>query len=109
MSKWIRLRNSLVLIAGVDSARCGYLVAWTGRNRGIFHTKRYGFIAIMFVRPQYRGQGISSLMMKIALRWFEERNVAYVGLIVLADNKKARRIYQKWGFGDFSSVMWKWG
>jgi len=108
MKKWIASRSSLVLIAEAHSRPCGYLVAWTGTNRGIFRPKRYGFIAIMFVRPQHRAQGISSSMMREALAWFKKRNVTRVGLTVLSDNKHARRIYEKWGFGDFSSVMWKW-
>jgi GNAT superfamily N-acetyltransferase len=83
-------------------------VAWTGTNSGIFRPKRYGFIAIMFVRPQHRAQGISSLMASKALAWFKKRDVALIGLTVLSDNKHARRIYKKWGFGDFSAVMWKW-
>jgi ribosomal protein S18 acetylase RimI-like enzyme len=108
MRKWIASRNSLVLIAEADSRQCGYLVAWTGRNKGIFRPKMYGFIAIMFVRPEHRGEGIGSSMMGETLAWFKKRNVTHVGLTVLSDNKHARRIYERWGFGDFSSVMWKW-
>ncbi len=108
MKKWMASRNSLVLIAEADSRPCGYLVSWTGTNTGIFRPKRYGFIAIMFVRPQHRAQGISSSMMSEALAWFKKRNVTHVGLTVLSDNKHARRIYKKWGFGDFSAVMWRW-
>lgn len=108
IEKWVAARNCLVLIAESGSNPCGYLVAWTGTNKGIFRPKRYGHIAIMFVRAQHRGHGISSLMLKESLAWFNKRNVKHVGLTVLSDNKHARRIYEKWGFGDFSSVMWKW-
>jgi ribosomal protein S18 acetylase RimI-like enzyme len=108
MKKWIASRKSLVLIAETDSRPSGYLVAWTGTNTGMFRPKRYGFIGIIFVKPQHRAAGISSLMMREALSWFAKRNVRHVGLAVLSDNKHARRVYQKWGFGDFSTVMWKW-
>ena len=107
MRNWIRSRNALVLIAEADSVPCGFAVAWIGTSSTIFRPKRYGFIGIMFVKRQYRGRRISSLMMKEAFSWFAKRKVKYVSLTVIKDNKHARRIYEKWGFCDFVITMWK--
>jgi hypothetical protein len=37
------------------------------------------------------------------------RKIEYVCLTVMSDNKHARRIYEKWGSGEFSAAMWKTG
>jgi ribosomal protein S18 acetylase RimI-like enzyme len=107
MRNWIRSRNALVLIAEADSVPCGFSVAWIQTSSTIFRPKRYGFIGIMFVKRQYRGRRISSLMMKEAFSWFARRKIKYVSLTVIEDNKHARRIYEKWGFRDFVITMWK--
>jgi ribosomal protein S18 acetylase RimI-like enzyme len=109
MRKWIRSRNTRVVIAENSSVPCGYSVAWIATNPGIFRPKRYGFIAIIFVQREYRGRNISSLMVRDIYAWFSKREIQHVFLSVLNDNKHARGIYEKWGFADFSTVMWKTG
>jgi predicted GNAT family acetyltransferase len=49
------------------------------------------------------------MMRSETFSWFESRKVKYVCLAVMSDNKHARRIYEKWGFSYFSTVMWKTG
>jgi GNAT superfamily N-acetyltransferase len=109
MRKWIRSSNTRVVIAENDAMPCGYSVAWIATNPAIFRPKRYGFIGIIFVQREYRGHKISSLMVKDVYAWFSKRGIKDVFLTVLSDNKYARAIYAKWGFGDFSTVMWKTG
>src|SRR4051812_12207068 len=98
MRKWLTSRNALVLIAEADSVPCGFSIQWIGTHTSIYRPKRFGFIGIMFVRRDYRGQGISSLMMKEAQVWFAKRKITHVVLTIMADNKDARGIYEKWGF-----------
>ena len=107
MRKWIASTNCIVFIAEADSIPCGFTVAWIGTSPEIFRPKRYGFIGIMFVRREYRGRGVSSLMIKETLAWFAKRKVKHVGLTVVKQNRHARRVYQKWGFADFVVNMWK--
>ena len=85
----------------------GFLTASIEMNHGIYGPKRYGFIGFVFVRRQYRGQGISSLMVKETLAWLARRKIQHVCLTVIADNKPARAIWEKWGFGDFFVFAWK--
>jgi ribosomal protein S18 acetylase RimI-like enzyme len=107
MLKWLASRNSLVLIAEADSVPCGFSVQWVGTQTLPYRPPRFGYIGIMFVQRSYRGRGISSMMMKEAQGWFAKRNVGHIMLTVLTYNKQARAIYEKWGFVDFVTTMWK--
>jgi GNAT superfamily N-acetyltransferase len=107
MLKWLASRNVLVLIAEADSVPCGFSVQWLGTQTLPYRPKRFGYIGIMFVQSSYRGRGVSSMMMKEAQEWFANRKVEHIMLTVLTDNKPVRAIYEKWGFFDFVSTMWK--
>jgi ribosomal protein S18 acetylase RimI-like enzyme len=109
LRKWIRSRSTRVVIAQNNSTPCGYSVAWVAKNRAIFRPKRYGFVGIIFVQRDYRGRKITSLMVKDVYSWFARRGIKYVFLNVLSDNKHARGIYEKWGFGNFAITVWKTG
>jgi len=107
MLTWIASRNALVLIAEVDSVPCGFSVQWMGTQTLPYRPKRFGYVGIMFVQRSYRGRGVSSMMIKEAQSWFATRKVEHIMLTVLTDNKDALAIYEKWGFVDFVSKMWK--
>jgi len=107
MLKWLASKNVLVLIAEADSVPCGFCVQWVATQTLPYRPERFGYIGIMFVRRAYRGRGVSSLMIKEAQLWFAKRKITHLVLSVLADNKHARGIYEKWGFFDFVSTMWK--
>jgi GNAT superfamily N-acetyltransferase len=107
LRNWILSRNALVLIACADDISVGFLTASIEIDKGIMQPKRLGFIGFVFVRRPFRGQGISTLMMRETLAWFAKRKVKNVCLTVIADNKPARAIWKRWGFVDFSVFAWK--
>ena len=53
------------------------------------------------VLKAYWGQGIATVMMKEMMRWVEEYStLARVELEVVANNTRARRLYEKFGFEE---------
>jgi RimJ/RimL family protein N-acetyltransferase len=106
IEKCLRSRNAFVLIAENNSEPVGFSTVSIERNHGWLPT-RFGFIGYLFVKRQYRGQRISSLMVKAATAWLSKRNVRHLSLSVLAGNVPARAIYKKWGFHDYSIFTWK--
>lgn len=53
------------------------------------------------VLKSYWGQGIASVMMEEMMRWVEEYStLTRVELEVVANNTKARRLYEKFGFEE---------
>ena len=104
--KWVRSKKAIVLIAAVDSTAVGFSTISIETNRGLL-PRRFGFIGYLFVSRQYRGQRISSRMLKELISWLGKRRIGHVGLSVFADNRHARAIYRKWGFRDHGLFMWK--
>ncbi|OJJ19580.1 hypothetical protein BKI52_22495 [marine bacterium AO1-C] len=67
-------------------------------ERDIFVTKEYGYIGFMYVKEQYRGQGVGQLVLKKLVEWFEVRNITDIRLQVYKNNPKAIKAYEKAGF-----------
>jgi ribosomal protein S18 acetylase RimI-like enzyme len=104
--KWVRSKKAIVLIAEIDSTAVGFSTISIETIRGLL-PKRFGWIGYLFVSRQYRGQRISSRMLKELLSWLGKRRIGHVNLSVLADNRHARAIYKRWGFHDSVVFMWK--
>lgn len=83
----------------------GKLVAYSllviEKNIPLYKVKEFGYMSDLFVKPKFRGKGISSLLHKAALKWFKSKKIRYIEIRVHATNKKAHKIYKKWGFTDF--------
>lgn len=56
------------------------------------------FLGFMFVRPDYRGQGVNGLVTDALFAWAKERGLTEVRLRVYDDNTGALRAYGKKGF-----------
>ena len=104
--KRVRSKKAIVLIAEVDSTAVGFSTISIETNRGLL-PRRFGHIGYLFVSRQYRGQRISSRMLKELLSWLGKRRIRHVGLSVLADHRHARAIYKRWEFREHGLFMWK--
>lgn len=60
--------------------------------------EKYGYIGFMFVAPDFRGQGVSSLILNSLKSWARSQNLSEVRLEVYAENQQAMRAYEKAGF-----------
>ncbi|MEM1601748.1 MAG: GNAT family N-acetyltransferase [Candidatus Bathyarchaeia archaeon] len=63
-----------------------------------FEMKFVGEIHEIFVHPNYRGQGIGSMLIKRAINYAKEREREIMGLWVGVRNTLAREFYKKRGF-----------
>ncbi len=52
----------------------------------------------MFVRPQARGRGVGEALIDAMIGWARERDAASVHLWVTETNKRARLLYERYGF-----------
>ena len=122
--KWIedhaRAENSVALVAVNTEAKgerrnledgelVGLLDCWGGTRRGMRHETTLG----ISVKAGWRGQGIGRMMMERALEWARESGVVTrVQLEVLAENVRARKLYEELGFvveGVRRRAWRKWG
>lgn len=63
------------------------------------------FLGFMFVRPEYRGQGVNGLVTEALLEWARSRGHTEVQLRVYDDNEGAIRAYEKKGFSKYMVTM----
>lgn len=61
---------------------------------------RHGYLGFMFVKPEYRGQGINGAIMDRCLEWAKSQNLTEVQLDVYPSNTPAMRAYEKAGFSS---------
>lgn len=60
--------------------------------------RKQAFLGFMYVRPEYRGQGINQLVMDDLLHWARTQEHREVRLTVYSENSSAIRAYEKAGF-----------
>jgi len=103
--KRIQSKNSIVRIAEDRGKAIGFSIASIVTSPPIRKLRQVGNIDLLYVKRGYRGRKLSSMMMKESMEWFRKRKIRYVGLEVMAANRPARSIYQKWGLYDFFVEM----
>lgn len=57
-----------------------------------------GWIGLLFVKPEYRGTGISQQLLDVMKDYFKSQDCTSVRLLVLSDNTHAIEVYKKNGF-----------
>lgn len=56
----------------------------------------------MYVKPDYRGLGLSNKIVESLLSESKERAIEQVLLTVVSENKTAINLYEKWGFTPYA-------
>jgi GNAT superfamily N-acetyltransferase len=67
--------------------------------------EKFGYIAAIFVREEFRDWGISSKFKDETFKWLRRKGIENVSLNVLQDNSQAIKVYEKWGFSTILSEM----
>lgn len=87
-----------VLVAELKGLPVGYITCQL--------TEDSGEIGLLGVNAHAQGQGIGSLLIQEALRWFAEQNRHHVTVVTQGRNVRAQRAYQKNGFISKSVQLW---
>lgn len=88
----------VVAVAGDELVGSGYIRREVSKN---FRTHDFhGYIGFMYVKPTYRGQGISKLVLDALIAWGHAHDLQEFQLEVYADNEAAVRAYTKAGFSS---------
>ena len=93
------VRDEVALLAEEDGRVTGFLLARL-KQPGI------GFVTDVFVRPEARGTGAATALMREANARLRERGARVLTLDVQASNARARRFYERLGFQPESLVLW---
>lgn len=99
--KNIRSRNSIILFAEVNNEPVGYVMSFIKKNVPIFKLDKIGYISDLYVRKGYRKMGISKMFKNWSIKWFKNKGIKHVSIMVNSENRRAHNIYRKWGFNDY--------
>lgn len=58
----------------------------------------HGYIGFMYVKPSFRGQRISGLILEQLKKWAKENNLKELRLDVYSNNTNALKSYERFGF-----------
>jgi len=75
------------------------------KNIPIFKLDKLVEIIGIYVTEEYRGQKISSKLVKKCKIWAKEKGIKKICLTVLPDNKNAIKAYDSMGFSNFLLEM----
>jgi len=93
------------LVQCSGSELLGFIVARIRMTPPYMGAEREGFIADMYVHPDYRRSGVASQLHEGALQFFREAGVETVALTVLQRNEKAHRFWERLGYQDYLQEM----
>ena len=94
----------------VNSGSLEYLPVaclWLGNAIDQLKGDRHSHIFLLYVRQEYRRQGIGSALMRYAENWARARGDRQIGLQVFQSNQPALTLYQQLGYQTQSLWMVK--
>ena len=95
--KFVDNDNEIILVARDNDIILGYVYGFIQDNGNLFNNK-IAQLDALFVKEQYRGNGIARSLMKDFINWAEEKGAAYIELSVCKDNTNAINLYENEGF-----------
>ena len=113
--KWIEnFKNDdkqIGYVAVVNDKIVGLMNAVISSDYEYFKNKGYSELMILYIHPDYQGVGIGSSFKKIFVDWAIRNGSTKFVIGVLADNVKARKVYEKWGgkLDDYTQPFVKLG
>jgi ribosomal protein S18 acetylase RimI-like enzyme len=102
--------SGAVFVAEANRIFVGFVAGWVEETENIGETpdsNRVGYIADIFVMPEFRGRQIASQLLERIERHLGGFGVARMRITSLAANKSARAAYEHAGFAQYEIVYEK--
>ena len=105
IGEMIEADDAEVMVVEVDGeiAASGYAKEKASRHYTLPPT--HAFLGFMFVKPDYRGQGLNRVLLDALFDWARKRGLTEVRLTVYPGNEPAVRAYEKAGFSPYLMEM----
>ena len=94
----IRAKRAEVLVAVVNNEIVGSGYAKTLPAEPFQKYTEYAYLGFMYVKPEFRGQGINQKILNRLIDWAKSQNLTEVRLDVYDKNTTAKNSYLKAGF-----------
>ena len=90
-----------------DNDIIGFIYGFLKHEKGEFAKENVGFIDAIYVKNEYRKQGIASQLVEEFYKWCKSKDVKYVEVSSYIKNDDACNLYKKFGFETTSYYMRK--
>ena len=94
----IRAKRAEVLVAVVNNEIVGSGYAKTLPAEPFQKYTEYAYLGFMYVKPEFRGQGINQKILNGLIDWAKNQNLTEIRLEVYDKNTRAKNSYLKAGF-----------
>ena len=94
------IENDYLYVACKKNDIIGYMTCWINKKKP---WDKYDTLEIgnLYVKEEYRNLGIGTRFIEIAKKICKDKNIKYLELKVLSENKSAREFYKKMKFSDY--------
>lgn len=93
--------KSLFLVAEDNNKIVGYAIGKIDSRPKVYKVNRMGFILAIYVKREYRRQGISKKFIEKIFAWFKLKKIKYVELHVHGKNDPAVKTWMRYKFKTF--------
>lgn len=87
-----------VVVAEIDGELVGSGYALIKEAKPYLKHTHYAYLGFMYVKPQYRGQGVNKAILEALKQWSVSQNIREIRLEVYDENTVAKKAYEKAGF-----------
>lgn len=95
ISEHLNREGSVYIVAEFNGHVIGFLEFLNGSLKRIRHSGMFS----MYIRKDFREEGIGSMLLEELIRWAEsDAMIEKLTLAVFSTNTRARRLYEKFGF-----------
>lgn len=98
ITKWLKSKNGMVLIAENNGCAIGYSLSMIRENIPVYQLKKIGHIQDIYILPEHRKTNDLAQLEKENIKWFRKNRVSCVAISVHDENKKLYKKYCRWGF-----------
>lgn len=89
--------NSLICVL-CDNDIIGFIYGFLKHEKGEFAKENVGFIDAIYVKNEYRKQGIASKLIEEFYNWCRSKDIKYIEIGSFVKNEAAFSLYKKFGF-----------
>lgn len=98
LGKLITSTAAAVMVAEIDGEIIGSGYALIKEAKSYVKHERYAYLGFMYVKPEYRGQGVNKKIIDSLKQWAILKGLTEIRLEVYARNTAAIKAYDKVGF-----------
>ena len=97
-----------VLICALnDKDVVGFIYGFLKYEKGILVNENVGFIDALYVKSEYRKQGIATHLIEEFYKWCDSKEIKYIEIGSFVNNEAAYNFYKKLGFEVVTYYMKK--